>query len=156
MDLNNDPTLFSLPNHYIEVSRNLLEKCVIRMGLMCSCEDDIEDATEVRSLIDILVKVRESRLNEFRSTVVDYLSSSLEEKFNHGEYRGFVKRPFYDVHRISPSSSVDHRGHIQYRSEPTLLAIPSCAGGADKERRHTKAVASHDVFSFLQTTLYRN
>ena len=85
MDLNNDPALFSLPNHYIEVSRILLEKCVIRMGLTYSCEDDIEDAKEVRSLIDILVKVRESRLNEFRSTVVGYLSSSLEEKFNHGE-----------------------------------------------------------------------
>ena len=81
----------------------LLEKCVIRMGLTYSCEDDIEDAKEVRSLIDILVKVRESRLNEFRSTVVGYLSSSLEEKFNHGEYRGFVKRPFYDV-RARPAS----------------------------------------------------
>ncbi|KAK8819805.1 hypothetical protein WA556_002791, partial [Blastocystis sp. ATCC 50177/Nand II] len=87
MDLNNDPVLYSLPNHYIEISRILLE----------NCEDDIEDAKEVRSLLDIIIKVRESRLNEFKSTVIGYLSSTLEEKFNHGEYREFVKRPFYDI-----------------------------------------------------------
>ena len=156
MDLNNDPALFSLPNHYIELSRILLEKCVIRMGLTYSCEDDIEDVKEVRSLIDILVKVRESRLNEFRSTVVGYLSSSLEEKFNHGEYRGFVKRPFYDVHRRSLSSCLDHRGHVQHRGEPALLPIPSRAGGADEERGHAKTIAGDDVFCFLQTALYGN
>lgn len=97
MDLNNDPTLYSLPNHYIEISRILLEKCDLNRILNHSCEDDIEDAKEVRSLLDIIIKVRESRLNEFKSTVVGYLSSTLEEKFNHGEYREFIKRPFYDV-----------------------------------------------------------
>lgn len=97
MDLNNNPVLYSLPNHYIEISRILLEKCALHASMMSSCEDDIEDAKEVRSLLDIIIKVRESRLNEFKSTVVGYLSSTLEEKFNHGEYREFVKRPFYDV-----------------------------------------------------------
>ena len=29
MDLNNDPVLYSLPNHYIEISRILLEKCAL-------------------------------------------------------------------------------------------------------------------------------
>ena len=97
MDLNNDPTLYSLPNHYIEISRILLEKFDLNRIFNHSCEDDIEDAKEVRSLLDIIIKVRESRLNEFKSTVVGYLSSTLEEKFNHGEYREFIKRPFYDV-----------------------------------------------------------
>ena len=29
MDMNNDPVLYSLPNHYIEISRILLEKCAL-------------------------------------------------------------------------------------------------------------------------------
>lgn len=87
LDLSNDQSLASLPDHYIEISRLLLE----------NCEDDIADAHEVRSVIDAIVKVRENRLNEFRGTVVDYLSQSLVRKFNQGDTQEFVRRSFYDV-----------------------------------------------------------
>ena len=87
MELSNESRLSDLPEHYIEVSRLLLE----------NCEDDIEDASEVRSTIDAIIKVRENCLNEFRGRVIDYVSSAVQQNRNQGIYDEFVRRPFYNV-----------------------------------------------------------
>ena len=87
MELSNESRLSDLPEHYIEISRLLLE----------NCEDDIEDASEVRSTIDAIIKVRENCLNEFRGRVIDYISSAVQQNRNQGIYDEFVRRPFYNV-----------------------------------------------------------
>ena len=87
MELSNESRLSDLPEHYIEISRLLLE----------NCEDDIEDAKEVRSTIDAIIKVRENCLNEFRGRVIDYISSAVQQNRNQESYDEFVRRPFYNV-----------------------------------------------------------
>ncbi|CBK22218.2 uncharacterized protein [Blastocystis hominis] len=87
MELSNESRLSDLPEHYIEISRLLLE----------NCEDDIEDAKEVRSTIDAIIKVRENCLNEFRGRVIDYVSSAVQQNRNQETYDEFVRRPFYNV-----------------------------------------------------------
>ncbi|KNB45694.1 DNA replication complex GINS protein [Blastocystis sp. subtype 4] len=94
-DIKSNYSLVELPEHYIEISRLLLE----------SCEDDIQDVREVRSLIDTLIKVRENRLSEFRGVVFSYVSSTLEQEYKKDESREFVRRPFYDI--INGASAVE-------------------------------------------------
>ena len=95
ISMTDDPTLCPLPDHYIEISRLMLE----------NCEDDITDSNTVRSLLDRIIKVRENRLNEFQQVVINFLASGLEQRFNQKEFASFVKRPYYDV--ISGASSVE-------------------------------------------------
>ena len=70
-----------------------------------SCEDDIADAKEVRSVLDSIIKVRENRMNEFSGAVTRILSNSLENNFNRGNTAEIVKRSHYDL--IKGASAIE-------------------------------------------------
>ena len=131
MELSNESRLSDLPEHYIEISRLLLE----------NCEDDIEDAKEVRSTIDAIIKVRENCLNEFRGRVIDYVSSAVQQNRNQETYDEFVRRPFYNVPFSVSNSTADHRRRIFLRGASPLLALPPGAGGAQQARESSSSGA---------------
>ena len=61
-----------------------------------SCESDIVQPQEVRSLINSIMKIRENRLNEFKDKIIEILLDKVEQEFNETELRR-VRRHFYDL-----------------------------------------------------------